>query len=183
MYVPAQLGLILQSIIAVASLCTTFYFLEKHIKRSSIHRNFKLLLFAHFVRSYLHVIVVLVASVLLVFERAIATCLVQGYENQQSCKTSWSYAGFIIIFPASVILLAYRNADFETPACFALNAPLNTESWPLPLADLVIPIYSGMQMSKMKSVKIGSLNRAISRESSRQLATDTYEKIFKDQWA
>uniref|UniRef100_A0A8R1DG14 Uncharacterized protein n=1 Tax=Caenorhabditis japonica TaxID=281687 RepID=A0A8R1DG14_CAEJA len=148
MYVPAQLGLILQSIIAVASLCTTFYFLEKHIKRSSIHRNFKLLLFAHFVRSYLHVIVVLVASVLLVFERAIATCLVQGYENQQSCKTSWSYAGF-----------------------------------PLPLADLVIPIYSGMQMSKMKSVKIGSLNRAISRESSRQLATDTYEKIFKDQWA
>ncbi|EGT56386.1 CBN-SRB-16 protein [Caenorhabditis brenneri] len=51
-FVPFQLGLVLHSSAAIASFYATFYFLEKYIKNSPIHNNFKFLLLLYFFNSY-----------------------------------------------------------------------------------------------------------------------------------
>ncbi|EFO88769.1 hypothetical protein CRE_06446 [Caenorhabditis remanei] len=51
-YLPFQLALVLHSSLTIASFFATFYFLEKHIKNSAIHNNFKFLLHLYFFNCY-----------------------------------------------------------------------------------------------------------------------------------
>lgn len=62
-YLPFQLFLVFQCTFTFFSFMSTYYFLEKYIKNSSINQNFKFLLTIYFVRSFLNGTVFLVAAV------------------------------------------------------------------------------------------------------------------------
>ncbi|CAI2329536.1 unnamed protein product [Caenorhabditis sp. 36 PRJEB53466] len=213
-------------------------------------------------------------KVLLVIERTWATFRARNYENESSRCVRWLFVVFAFIYPTSMTLFAYWNADFDSPACFALFTPdgtmlgvnvmfiiqivtsalsivyvkylirLNTRKlenqqfhlttryqlhenlscthflstvlvssfsvalffgvstlalrvgpfdgfrnnppffaflrmaiYPIPLADLLIPIYSGNQMKRERTVKMIHLNEAIKN------SPEVYDKMLKAQWA
>ncbi|CAL2033268.1 unnamed protein product [Caenorhabditis brenneri] len=128
-FVPFQLGLVLHSSAAIASFYATFYFLEKYIKNSPIHNNFKFLLLLYFFNSYARGVLIVGSAALLVFERTVATGKVEKYETQKSRNSCWTYLIIILVFPICAIYVTYRTADFSQPSCFAFFAPKNTEHW------------------------------------------------------
>ncbi|KAF1766753.1 hypothetical protein GCK72_006711 [Caenorhabditis remanei] len=179
-YLPFQLALVLHSSLTIASFYATFYFLEKHIKNSAIHNNFKFLLILYFFNCYVRGIFSIANAGLLVFERTVATGRVEQYEDQKSA--CWIYLMIVILFPFSVVYVTYRTADFNTPSCFAFFAPRNTEQSPFTFADLIIPIYTGCVMNQTKNAKLATLNHSLQTFQSRQQTTDTYENMLRKQW-